>query len=145
VLFAACALGAMILAGPLVDRVSARRLTPTFLAPLALACLVLASSDAPLVAPLFMALLGINTGLTSVLLGALWPELYGTTHLGAIRSFGQSTMVFASGLAPAIMGFVIDLGLAVEIIALACALYCLLASALAFVAEQSRRAGTALR
>ena len=145
VLFAACALGAMLFAGPLVDRLSARRLTPVFLAPLALACLVLGTSDAPLAAPTFMALLGINTGITTVLLGALWPELYGITHLGAIRAFGQSAMVFASGLAPAIMGLLIDRGLAMETIALACALYCLGASGLAFFAEQSRRTKAALR
>jgi len=145
VLFAACAVGAMMLTGLLVDRFSARQLVPTFLAPLALACLVLASSDAPLAAPLFMALLGINTGIASVLLGALWPELYGLTHLGAIRAFGQSTMVFASGLAPAIMGYFIDQGLDMETIAFTCAVYCLAASALAFVAEQAGRARTALR
>jgi MFS family permease len=139
VLFAACALGALILSGPLVDRFSARRLVPLFLAPLALACLVLASSDAPFVAPLFMALMGLNTGIAQVLLGALWAELYGVTHLGAIRAFGQSALVFSSGLAPAVMGFFIDRGLAMETIALACALYCLLASALAVLAAQAGR------
>ncbi|MEQ8355718.1 MAG: MFS transporter [Kiloniellaceae bacterium] len=144
VLFAACALGALIVAGQLVDRFSARRLVPLFLAPLAVACLILAASDAPLAAPAFMALLGINTGIATVLLGALWPELYGITHLGAIRAFGQSAMVFSSGLAPAIMGLLIDRGIPIEGIALACAVYCLVASALAFFAEQAGRPKPAL-
>ncbi len=133
-LFAVTAVAALLVAGPLVDRHSARRLVPLFLAPLALACAVLAASDSPLAAPLFLGLMGVNTGVTSVLLGALWAELYGLTHLGAIRAFGQSAMVFSSGLAPALMGWLIDWHVTVEAIALACALYCLAASALAALA-----------
>ncbi|MGD1876448.1 MAG: MFS transporter [Kiloniellaceae bacterium] len=144
-LFAACSLASLILTGPLVDRFGARRLVPVFLAPLAIACLTLAFGKAAFVAPLFMALMGVNTGLASVLLGALWAELYGITHLGAIRAFAQSAMVFSTGLAPAVMGMLIDGGLTMETIALACGLYCLPASALALLATTGRHAGTALR
>jgi len=136
VLYAGCALVSVLLTGLLVDRFSARRLMPVFLAPLALACLSLAVSDAPLIAPLFMALLGTAAGVTTVLFGALWPELYGVTHLGAIRAFGTSAMVFSTGLAPAALGLLIDQGLGMEAIALACALYCLLAEGLACLAGQ---------
>ncbi|MGF1594376.1 MAG: MFS transporter [Kiloniellaceae bacterium] len=143
--FAASSLATLLLAGPLVDRYGARRLLPVFLAPLTLACLALAASDGPLVATLFMGLLGVTTGSGAVLLGALWPELYGVTHLGAIRAFATSAMVFSTGLAPAVMGFFIDRGMAMETIALGCALYCLLASALAFFAAQAERPRPALR
>ncbi|NIA67834.1 MFS transporter [Pelagibius litoralis] len=137
--FAFASLAALMVGGLLVDRFSARRLVTLFLAPLALACLVLVSSDAVITAPLFLGLMGMNAGIAGVILGALWAELYGVTHLGAIRSFGQAAMVFSSGLAPAFMGLLIDQGVAMESIAAGSALYCLAAAALARLAEQSRR------
>ena len=138
--FAVASVVTTILSGPLVDRVSARRLVPVFLLPLTLGCLVLALSDAPMSAPVFMVLVGINSGMTFVLMGALWPELYGVTHLGAIRAFGQSAMVFSTGLAPAVMGLAIDWGTSIETIGLACAVYCMAASALAALVPRPRRA-----
>lgn len=129
-----------IAAGPLIDWFSARRLMPFFLAPLIAACLVLYAVDGDVAAPLFFALLGINSGITLVLMGAVWPELYGVTHLGAIRSFGHAVMVFSSGLAPAVMGLLIDRGISFEQIALGCAVYGVVASVLASSVPRSRRA-----
>ena len=103
-----------------------------------LGCLALGLSDALPVATLFMGLLGATTGTSAVLFGALWAELYGVTHLGAIRAFATSAMVFSTGLAPAVMGFFIDRGVAMEAIALACAVYCLLAASLAVTAATVR-------
>jgi sugar phosphate permease len=137
--YAAGALVSLLLAGPLVDRFGARRLVPAILAPLALACLALGLSDAPLVAALFMGLLGITTGSGSVIFGALWAELYGVTHLGAIRACATSAMVFATGLAPATLGFFIDRGVTMENIVLGCALYCLFAGVLALSAAAAAR------
>lgn len=137
--YAACALAGLLLAGPLVDRLGARRLVPLLLVPLASACLALALSDAPPVAPLFMGLLGITTGSGAVVFGALWAELYGITHLGAIRAFATSAMVFATGLAPAALGLLIDHGVGMERIALACAIYALAAGLLALTAEAASR------
>ena len=98
--FAVASVASLIVSGRLVDKVSARRLVPVYLTPLALACLVLGVSDAPAAAPLAFALFGTSTGLSAVIMGAVWAELYGVTHLGAIRALSQSAMVFASGLAP---------------------------------------------
>ena len=135
-LFAIASVLTMIATGPAVDRFSASRLTPLFLAPLALACLVLFATNSPLTAPVFMALLGLNTGISFVLKGALWAELYGTAHLGAIRSFDHAVMVFSTGLAPAAMGLLIDGGISMETIALASAVWCIGASALAATAAK---------
>jgi len=136
--FAACSLAALLVAGPLVDRFGARRLLAFALAPVTLGCVALGLSDAPPIATLFMGLLGATTGTSAVLFGALWAELYGVTHLGAIRAFATSAMVFSTGLAPAVMGFFIDRGVAMEAIALACAVYCLLAASLAVTAAAAR-------
>ena len=136
--FAVASVVTMIATGPVVDRLSASRLIPVSLAPLMLACLLLFATNSPLAAPVFMALLGLNTGVSFVVKGALWAELYGATHLGAIRSFDQAIMVFSTGLAPAAMGLLIDGGVSMEAIAIASALWCIGASALAATATPPR-------
>ncbi len=137
---AVASVAALLLSGPLVDRLSARRLVPYFLVPLFLACVVLASSDGYWVAPVFMALFGINAGLTVVLTGAIWAELYGLSHLGAIRSFGAAAMVFSTGLAPAVLGLLIDLGVTLERQSAVMGAYCILASGLGAIAVHRGRA-----
>jgi len=83
---------------------------PYFLVPLGLGCLALAASDHPYVLFLFMGLLGISYGISSSLFGALWPEIYGTRHLGSIRAMAVAAMVLASALGPGITGTLIDTG-----------------------------------
>lgn len=100
-----------LIAGQLVDRFSAIRLLPTFLVPLSLSCFVLASTDAPWGAYAFMALMGISYGFSSTLFGALWPELYGSKHLGGIRSLIVAFMVFATAMGPGLTGALIDAGI----------------------------------
>jgi MFS family permease len=53
-------------------------------------------------------LLGYGAGFGQPALSSLWPELYGTTHLGAIRSVANVVMVFGSALGPVIMGIALD-------------------------------------
>ncbi len=136
VAFATAALCAVIFTGPLVDKTGARRLVPFFLTPLALSCLVIWGFEGLWAAPLFMVFLGINGGMTQVLLGAVWAELYGVKHLGAIRALGQALMVFSTGLAPAAFGLLIDAGTSIGTIALAAAGYCVLASGLGALAPE---------
>ncbi|WP_416899050.1 MAG: MFS transporter [Minwuia sp.] len=125
--------------GMLVDWLSARRLVGVFLTPLALSCLVLWGFDGAWSAPVFLGLMGLGAGLTQVLLGALWAELYGTRHIGAIRAFATAMMVFSTGLAPFIMGWAIDLGSSMAGIAIWSAIYCLAASVFAGVATRPPR------
>jgi len=100
-----------LIAGQLVDRFSAIRLLPSFLVPLSLSCFVLASTDAPWGAYAFMALMGVSYGFSSTLFGALWPELYGSRHLGGIRSLIVAFMVFATAMGPGLTGALIDAGI----------------------------------
>lgn len=139
-LYAGGALAMTVLAGPLVDRLSARRLVPICLGPLAVSCGVLATSTGTVAAVVFFTLLGFGSGLTAIIVGTIWAELYGVAHLGAIRAFGTSTMVFSSGLAPAVMGFMIDWPITIDSIALGCILYCCIAAAIAtFAGEPTAR------
>ena len=138
--FAITSAASLLLAGPVVDRLTAQRLVPVYLVWLGGGCLVLALGDAPIFVPLFFGLMGAGTGFAVVLNAAVWAELYGTVHLGAIRAFGQAAMGFASGLAPALIGLLLDIGVPVVALSAGAAAYCVLASALAALAGAPRAA-----
>ena len=113
-----------LICGWLIDRISAVRLLPFFLVPMTIACLVAANFAAPASIFVFMIFLGISSGLSSTLLGALWPELYGTRHLGEIRSVIVALMVLASALGPGITGVLIDADVSYLLQIDAMAFYC---------------------
>ncbi|MEJ8476076.1 MFS transporter [Roseibium sp. H3510] len=115
--------------GALVDRFSARQLLPFLLLPLALACLVLAQIHAFPAVFAFMALLGISNGLNSTMSGALWAEIYGVRHIGAIRSIAVAMMVFASAAGPGLIGVLIDYRVPYDSQLVGMSVYCLLATA----------------
>src|SRR5690606_40736188 len=111
-------------AGVLIDRFSARRLLPLLLVPLGVAIMALAYVDSPYVLPVFMGLVGLTHGSASTVSGALWAELYGTAHLGAIRALATAGIVFASALSPGLIGILLDAGVAFELQLVAMAGFC---------------------
>ena len=82
-----------LISGQLIDRFSGLALLPFVLVPLGLACLILGLFEAQWTPFLFMAFLGFSNGLSTTLFGAVWPEIYGLKHLGAIRALAFSAMV----------------------------------------------------
>ncbi|MGM0554390.1 MAG: MFS transporter [Pseudomonadota bacterium] len=131
VAFAAAHLLSLFLAGPLVDRFGSRRLLPWHLAPLILALLALSLLDGAWLAPAYLALAGLGMGVANTLMGVIWAELYGTTHLGAIRAVAQSAMIFATAAAPVAVGALLDLQWSMEHVVLLLAAYAIAASLLA--------------
>jgi sugar phosphate permease len=113
-----------LISGQLIDRFSAVALLPAFLIPLGLACLILGFFDGQWSAFAFMALLGVSWGFSSTLFGALWPEIYGTRHLGSIRALAVAIMVFASAMGPGLTGLLIDLGVSYPGQIIAMGIYC---------------------
>ncbi len=113
-----------LITGQLIDRFSARVILPFFLFPLSLGCALLALLDAESAMPLFMCLLGISYGISSAVFGAIWPETYGTRHLGSIRAVVSATMVVASALGPGITGWLIDINVGFESQLLGMSIYC---------------------
>jgi MFS family permease len=105
---------AAVVAGRLVDRFGARRLLPYFLLPMTAGVLVLAVTDSPYAVPAFMILGAGTMGSSHTLLGALWAELFGTRHLGAIRSVAVAAQVFSTALAPGLIGVLLDNGIHLE-------------------------------
>lgn len=125
---AACTVIVGLISGRVIDAIGSVRLLPVFLLPLACACFLLSIVDAPGAAWAFMALLGVSYGMSSSVFGALWPELYGTRNLGAVRSLVFAGMVFSSALGPGLTGGLIDRGIAFEQQLAYMAVYCLVAS-----------------
>lgn len=121
---------ATLAAGPLIDRLTAVRVLPGFLLPLAAGLLVLWAFDDAIWAWPYLFLVGLTSGVTFTAVIVLWAEIYGVAHLGAIRSLAVAISVFATALGPVAMGGLMDAGVAVETICLLFALYCGAASVL---------------
>jgi len=133
----------VLIAGSLVDRFSAATLLPTYLIPLSLACFVLGGFEAQWAAFVFMGLLGVSYGFSSTLFGAIWPELYGTRHLGSIRAIVVALMVFGTAAGPGITGWLIDNGVSYPKQITAMGVYCLCACGLMYFVSKALRRRTA--
>ena len=96
--------------GEWVDRLSARMLFPLTVLPMGLGIGLLWALDRVWVAYVFMALLGVTSGMNASVKTALWAELYGTEHLGAIKSMLTSLMVISTSAAPPVVGFAMEGG-----------------------------------
>ncbi|MEP6391051.1 MAG: MFS transporter [Halioglobus sp.] len=132
-LYAMTTIGMKLISGLLVDRFGAIRLVPYLALPLGLGLLLLSTSDSIIIAVLFMFLMGIGVGNYSTLSSPFYAEMYGTLHLGSIKSVTTAAMVFASAIAPVIMGWMIDSGVSMDVMALMGVAYVVLATMLAWL------------
>ncbi len=124
---------ATLVGGVLVDRFTARRLLPTLTLPMGVGFVTLAMSDSPVVAATFLGLSGATMGISFVVLGALWAEMYGVANVGAIRALTSAIIVFSTAAAPVLFGRLIDLGTTTETIAWMSAGWVAAAAALATI------------
>ena len=124
---AATTITTALIFGGLIDRYGAVRLVPMFLVPLSLACFALTLVTTPTGLVGVVVLVGVSYGISSTLFGALWPEIYGTEHLGAVRSVIMSAMVFSTAAGPGITGTLIDAGYPLPMQMGVMGVYCVLA------------------
>ena len=122
-----------IISGPLIDRFRALPLLPISLLPAIVSLLLLAFVESSFFIFPIMLLLGLSLGLMFPVSAAIWAELYGLTHLGAIRALTQGLAVFGTALSPALMGLLTDWGISIEVTAFLLAAYAVSAGALALV------------
>jgi len=115
--FAIMRVPASLLSGLCVDKFSARRLFPLTCVPFLLALLFLLFSRnitdglfAYFIPYIYMGLIGMHVGTRVTMGGSLWPELYGTKHLGSIRALTYSVLVFSTAAGPVIAGLMLDKG-----------------------------------
>jgi len=126
--------GCKLLAGLLVDRFGAIRLAPMICLPMGAGLLALAAGDGFYIAVIYMGLLAVSVGIYSTLSSPFFSEMYGTLHLGSIKSLTTAAMVFATAIAPVVMGWLIDAGVSMGAMALGGTAYTLIASGLAWLA-----------
>jgi MFS family permease len=138
--YAAASTAALMLAGTLIDRLGAIRLMPVYLLPLGLGCAILALGSHDLVALAFMSLAGLTSGAAGTVVTAMWAEVYGLAHLGAIRALGASLSVVSSALGPAVMGWLIDDAVSMEAIAIGAMAYLVFATLSVVAAFLRKRA-----
>lgn len=108
--FALGGASSMVIAGPIVDRLSARRLFPLVLFPYLLGVVLLALGQSRLIYPLALVLLAISNGAGSTIKNALFAEVYGTEIIGAVRSMFTTIMMFSTALGPLSFGLLLDVG-----------------------------------
>lgn len=99
-----------LISGGLIDRYSARHLLVVYQIPMALGLLLLALVGEVWVVLPAMVLFGASAGTDTAVMGALWPELFGTKYLGEIRALTFAGAVLASALSPLVTGYLIDQG-----------------------------------
>ena len=66
---------------------------------------------------------GACAGMTQTLGPALWSEVYGVRHIGAVRAVTTAAMVLASAGSPILFGWLLDRGWSVTAIAWLSAAY----------------------
>lgn len=133
--YALAATSASLIVGALVDRLTARRVLPFIVLPMTGALLCLLGGSAWLLWPM-MAFLGCSSAGLSVTLAALWAELYGTRHQGAIRAVVTSVMVCGSALSPIAFGWLFDANITLNTLLYALITYTLVGAWLFRVAMQ---------
>jgi len=124
--------GVALLAGVLIDRYGAFRIVPAVLVPLGTGCVALGLFDGFWMIPVFFITFGMTNGLQAPIVGALWAEIYGSAHIGAIRALATAAFVLASAVGPGLAGMLIDAGIELEAQAFFYAAYCIAMSAIYF-------------
>jgi len=117
--------------GPLIDRLTPRRLLPWFLLPQGAGVLALWLSNSVWVTPFYLIMTGISSAIASTLATVLWVQLFGPAQLAKVRSAVEAGTVLASGASPVIMGVLIDNHIALRVQALLCLVFILAASLVA--------------
>lgn len=127
-IYSATLIAIMILSGIALDRFGTVRLIPFFLLPVSIGFLLFSTATTAFGIAAAFVFFGMTSGAYGTLTNALWAEVYGTAHIGAIKSLAAAIMVMGSALGPALTGVLIDLGIGLQTQYMIVALYFVLAS-----------------
>ncbi|MGI9306343.1 MAG: MFS transporter [Gammaproteobacteria bacterium] len=102
---------ASLAAGVLVDKFGGAQIVRWILLPLIAAVLLPVWADFPGLSFAYYAFMGISAGIGVSSVNALWVEIYGKAHLGAVRALAHSFVVLFSAAGPAAYGALLDAGI----------------------------------
>jgi MFS family permease len=108
--FALTRIASSLVGGSMVDRFSARRIFPFSTLPLGVGLVVLLAFEGAWVPFAFMAALGVTTGFSGNARVALFAELYGVRHLGALKSLMGALLAASTAASPVLVGVILDSG-----------------------------------
>ena len=108
--FAGATVFSSLLTGSLVDKKGPGRVLPFFLIPLIASMGVVSFGAHMLWVPVYMALGGLTTGASGVLITASWADTYGTHRLGTVRALSSSFTVLSTAASPLLVGVLLDRG-----------------------------------
>ena len=120
--------------GVLVDRFGAIRMVPLVGLPMGVGLYILATTSELWWGGAFLVLTGITVGFQSTVSAPFFSEMYGNQHLGSIKSLAAAIMVMFTATSPVVLGVFIDMGVSIETLAMASAIYILVTSSLAYYA-----------
>ena len=120
----------LFISGPLVDKLTSRKLLPFMNIPSLFSMLILFYFDSHISSYFLLGLMGVSNGLANVLGSSTWAEIYGVKHIGSIKALTTAMMVFSTAFGTAIFGIIIDLGYSIQVIALVSSAYIIIANIL---------------
>ena len=118
IIFSLMLLVGSLVAGHIVDKLGSIKLMYFYLWPLIPALLLLGYFDNDIFIFIIMTLTGFSYGMCLVAFVTVWAELYGTQFMGQIRTFNFSMNVLLTSAAMALTGWLIDIGVNLNILCL---------------------------
>lgn len=113
-IYASISLLILVMSGFIIDRFKSGFLVPLITLPFAASFFIFSFADTLLMAAVAFVFFAFMLGFSSTVSSTFWAEFYGTEHLGSIKSFAASIMVFASAIGPWLTGFFIDKGITLD-------------------------------
>jgi len=130
VIWAAVSVTFGLIAGWACDRFGPERLLPILLLPMGLSLFILAPAENHVMWFAVLGVMAMTQGAASSFLGAFLRRVYGTRHLGAVRSLQTVIMVVSTAIGPGITGVLIDAGISFPIQGIGFGTWCLVLSVL---------------
>ncbi len=100
--------------GPLIDKFTAKNIQPFVLIPLLFGLIVLMNTEATFGAYIYMALVGLSIGISSMVRNTFWAEVFGTENLGQIKGKDSNVLVIGTSIAPILYAWLLDQGMGVD-------------------------------
>lgn len=108
--YALASSASMLLAGPLVDRFTAKSLFPLYYLPIMIGLLLLIFFEGKWLAPAYLILTGISVGFGSTIKSSVQAEIFGVASLGTVRSLFSTFTVISTAIGPPLFGLLLDSG-----------------------------------
>ena len=95
-------------AGYIIDRFSGKQLFILHVLPFILGLASVAILNNVYTIHFFLITTGVSVGMGAISKNAMWAEVYGVEHLGAIKSMMTTLVIFATAIGPIFLGALID-------------------------------------